>query len=236
MDGSWSGQQDTRLRGNLGWNWLLSLLLVWVERETDLVLIPSLPSVGWQDHPILHSSILTLALKKAARPWIKLTSTMVLLVKGWPFRSNAHIVWQFLVHDILNSNFIDGPTRELESKWWHAMIAMSHFASAVTSHSTVPMILIWSKQILKMIGSLLSRALSHHHLRSKKFNFKQNRFNFFYSYRRKYISHTVFYVSLLRVCILNLFFLQSILLVFIYPISIIYLVKKNILSKLRLYA
>ncbi len=65
-------------------------------------------------------------LKEAARPWNKLTSTMVLLIKGWPFCLNAHISHQFILHGILNAIIIDGLKRRLESKWWHAMIAMSH--------------------------------------------------------------------------------------------------------------
>ena len=80
--------------------------------------------------------------KKAAKPWIKPTnqptSIMILLMKGWSFRLNAHT--SPISFSFPNVNFIDWH-KKLKSKWWHAML--SHFALTVIRSSTLPMFLIW---------------------------------------------------------------------------------------------
>ena len=112
---------------------------------------------------------------------------MILLIKGWPFWWNAHIYPQFHVHDILNTNFIDCSTTELESKWW---LAMSRFVSTVTSPPTLPMILIWSRYVLKAIKNLLRSPLWHHRLHLM-LNLKKISL-IFYSNRHRNIRHTIY--------------------------------------------
>ena len=183
-----TSQQDIILRGKLELSWFLSLLLVWVKREAELFLILSLSSVGWEDHPILHFS------KTGPKLSCKTLNQTNLDNVSFDKRLTFSVGWTHLP-SILHSRHSSCLLHQLASKQnrkqaRYAMITMSHFATTVTRPSTLPMILIWSRQ---HIGVKILAILF---------------FTYLYSECR----------------VFSIYFLQWILLSFIYSMSFTYLV------------